>query len=365
MKVLVIKTVDYWRDGLTRVVLNLVQHFKNPDLVVDSVVIGEPTEEYRLAFEKRNGKVFVIKRSIKHPVRYVKTLTALIKKGRYDAVHAHGNSRTLALEMLAAKKAGCKIRIAHCHNTSCKHRIAHRLLSPFFFSTYTLGLACSSEAGKWLFGKKQFKIVNNAIDADKYRFNLKTRNNIRHNYRIEDGEIVLGQIGILSERKNPMFSLEILKKILDSAPEKRYRLLFIGDGELRDLVLKTAEDYGLSNNVIVTGYIDNVYDYLNAVDVALMPSLSEGLPLSAIEFQANGLNCILSDSISKEVDLSNSVSFLSLNNNSLWCERIFSFIRSFKTDRTKKSENNIISIRAKGYDIALEASKIEGLYFDL
>lgn len=357
MRVLVIKTAGLGYDGLTKVVLNLLNFFPKGNYVFDSVVIREPTKEYRDAFESKGGRVYILERSFRNLFKYLIELSALIKREKYDVVHAHGNSRTLCFEMMAAKMAGCKIRIAHCHNTSCTHKIAHYLLTPFFFSSYTVGFACSKQAGRWLFGHKAFKIVNNAIVLDRFRFSFEDRKKTKELFGFEDDCVVLGQVGSLTERKNPFFSLELLKRLLMKG--LNYKLVFVGDGMLRDRLEASARSLGLSESVFITGYVQNVNDFLNGLDVLLFPSVYEGFGIAALEAEANGLPVLCSENIPNDVKIAADVYFLNLNSISDW-ERLIPLLDLSK--RAEKSSEAINKLASNGYSLPNVCSELASFF---
>ena len=172
MKILMIKTAPVWNDGLTSVVEKMVRYVSSNAIKIDVVAVNEPSKQFKDIVEKRGGNIYIVQRHLSRPLHYVYELSRIIKRNQYDIVHAHGNSSTLALELLAAKIGGCGVRIAHSHNTSCKYIFLHRLLRPLFNAMYTTGFACSENAGKWLFGKRHFTIINNAIELNKFVFDL-------------------------------------------------------------------------------------------------------------------------------------------------------------------------------------------------
>ena len=356
MRVLIISANPFGRDGISNVVRNLFYAMDKRELHIDLVTINQPEDRFCQAIEEHGGKVYVLQRELKHPLRYMLELKALIKNGAYDLVHAHGSSATLAIEMTAAWLAGCKVRIAHGHSTSCKYMGVHRLLTPLFHLLCTHRLTCGAAAGKWLYGKKPFTVVNNGIDTAQFAFAEEARAQIRSQYCVADEEKLIGHVGFFSEGKNQSFIVEMMRHL-----NPAYKLLLIGEGRLRTTVEKKVSDLGLEERVIFAGVTDRVPDFLSACDLIVMPSLYEGLPLSLIEQQASGLQCIISDSITQEVDKTGNIVFLTLSEGAAyWAEAVRQL--ALPESREALSAQAVEKIKACGYDIYTEAEKLKSYY---
>ena len=361
MKILLINTVPTEKNGITNVMFNYLMGINTEGMQLDFLSINEPEQMYVTAVEKKRGKLYVLPR-LNGTLAYWKGLRRLIKTNKYDAVHVHGNSHTLAIEMSAAWTAGCKVRIVHSHNTTCKYVKVHKLLTIPFNMLYTHGLACGEEAGKWMFGKKPFTVMNNGVDTKKYAFRPSVREEIRKQNNW-DGCKVIGHVGSMIEAKNHKFILEVFKALYQR--NHSVRLLLIGDGPLRPEVEAEVAYQGLKSAVTMTGNINNVDEYLNAMDLVLMPSLYEGLPLTLIEQQANGLKCVVADTITCEADKTKSLTFLSLSAPvSDWADTILDILKDEKGDRLNRSHSNIKKIADCGYSIQEEARKLNAYYLN-
>ena len=169
---------------------------------------------------------------------------------------------------------------------------------------------CSIAAGESLFGKKykeKLILVRNGIDTAKFAFNDNIRNEIRGKYNISDKSLVVGFIGRLSNQKNPLKAISIFEKLEKCCDSK---LVIIGDGELKNDMLSRINNSTARDSILYLGFKDNVEQYMNMLDILLMPSVFEGLPLTAIEAQCNGLKCVLSASITRETDITNNCYFI-------------------------------------------------------
>lgn len=358
MKILIINTVPTSRSGITNVIFNYFTSIRRNNIIMDYSSLNNPENYYSDIVEKAGGKVFVLPSRTKNIFSYSYRLFQLIKQEKYDIVHIHGNSHTVSIELGAASMAGCRIRMVHAHTTTCKYAMAHKLLSPIFNFLCTHRLACGKAAGHFMFGNRPFVVVNNGVDTEKFAFCLDKRADLRKDLGWGDNRVI-GHVGYFKEVKNQNFIVDIFNELY--IHDNKYRLILIGDGPLRGQVEKKVLDLGLSDFVRFTGNINNVNEYLNAIDLIVMPSLFEGLPLSLIEQQANGLQCVVSDTVTKEVDKTGNLLFLQLSLTAKeWANKIVSF--HDKLSRDERSKRAIESICKSGYSIQVEAGKLENYY---
>lgn len=362
MKVLIINTNQTDKNGVTNVIFNYLQSIKTSSIQMDVLAINKPSQSYKEIVNKFGGRLYIIERSAKSIIFYWFKLASLILNNRYDIVHIHGNSHTLVLELSAAWIAGCKHRIVHSHNTQCEHNLIHKIMTPLFNMLTTNRLACGEDAGKWMFGSKAFLVLKNGIKTNKFAFNPTMRLKIRNLFGWTEDDIVLGHVGYFYPVKNHKHILQVFKRL--HSKNQNYKLLLIGDGPLKNDFEKELKDEGFGNDVVFTGNINNVADYLNAMDIILMPSIFEGLPLTLVEQQANGLPCVVSNNISTEVNITGNVKFLDLNSSiNIWIDEINTDIN--KPNRAKMSEEAIKHIKLNGYDVDIEALSLVKYYSNL
>ena len=355
-KVLIVITTTFVpTGGLTSVMMNYYRNIDKAGLRIDfsstNVAHKVLTDELIL-----NGSKYVKLPNRKHFLQY---FIALVKVFRsYDVAHVNGNSATAAIELLAARIAGVKVRIAHNHTTKTEHLFVHRLLLPFFRKSYTVGLACSEQAGNWLFGKGNFSVLNNAIDVDKYRYNEESRNRLRKELGISKNAFVIGHVGKYNTPKNHFKLIEVFydyQKTHDNA-----FLLCVGYGPLKCQLENRIVELGIENKVILTGERTDIPELLSAMDFFVFPSIWEGLGLAVIEAQASGLPCLLSDHVPQDVYLSDHVESLSLEQKAcVWSEKIdeMSIIERFL-----QSDLNVEYISKGGYNISVEANNLLKFY---
>ena len=358
MRILMINTVPMERNGITNVICNIIENIDHGDIIIDCVAINSPDSRYKNLLEIYGGEIYVIPNRLSKPHIYVKKLAELIRQNKYDAVHAHGNSHTLALEMMAAKMAGCPFRIAHSHNTTCKYKFVDKIMTPLFELLCTDRIACGIEAGKWLFGKKEFWVLNNGIDIEKFRFNHEARESIRRNYHSDDDTLLIGHVGEFNDFKNQEFLVSIFAEIIK---KRKACLLLVGIGPRQEIIRNKVNELEINKNVIFVGVVDNVNDYLSAIDIIVMPSLHEGLPLTLVEEQASGLVCYVSDCITSEVNITGNVYFIPINiGEKEWADAIIG--KCDECDRDYVSDKAIGLICKEGYSIKNEVAKLQCYY---
>ena len=213
-------------------------------------------------------------------------------------------------------------------------------------------LACSQEAGEWLFGSKQdFRIINNAIDCDRFQFENATRSCVRKDLQFED-KLVIGHVGRFEDQKNHFRMLKIFKAILDK--RQSYVLVLIGTGSLQEQCIELASKLGISNHIAFLGSRSDVPELMQAFDLFLLPSIYEGFPFVLVEAQASGLTSIASTNVPSECNVTGNVHFVDLaKNDSEWAEYILKCQNS-EHDRSKYAG----IMKKMGYDINQNAKML-------
>ena len=216
-------------------------------------------------------------------------------------------------------------------------------------------VACGEKAGIRLFGarayRKKGKLILNGIDIRAFRYDEDARNRIRREYHLEDS-FVIGHVGHLAEVKNQAWLLERMPRILEQRPGAK--LLLLGEGPDRPMLEAKITALGLEDAVIMTGNVMNVPDYLSAMDVFAFPSLYEGMPLSIVEVQANGLPCVLSTGVPRDVYLTDLIQPLPLDAPEEWVQAI---CRSRRGDPLRYQQ-----LLQSGFDVSAAMGKIYEIY---
>ncbi|MCI7503574.1 MAG: glycosyltransferase family 1 protein [Clostridium sp.] len=357
MKVLVINTVRFKLNGISAVIKNYYQAMDKKNLQMDFIAIDEPSAEYVCFFEENNLRCFVYHK--KNIISYFYKMMKLCRKEKYDIVHIHGNSANMAIELLAVALGGVKIRVAHSHNTATMHPLMHKVLWPIFSKLCTTRLACGEDAGKWLYRDKSFIVLNNGIQTKNYSFSAKKRNTIRKELALQEDEILLGHVGNFIEQKNHSFLIDIFSEI--HSVNQKSKLLLISDGMLMPIIKEKVHSLGLDDAVIFLGKTLKVSEYLQGMDLFLLPSLHEGLPVVLVEAQAAGLISVVSDRVAKEADLTKTSVYLPIDSVTPWT-KVIEELEYTERDREESSKKNIVLIKEKGYDIEQNADKLRQIY---
>jgi glycosyltransferase involved in cell wall biosynthesis len=360
IRLVFVVTVRFAQNGITSFVMNYYRRLDPALVKADFVVLNDPPTALKEEIQARGGKIFVLDMRNRRPLTYLRKLTRLIRENGYQIVHAHGNSRTLAVEMLAAKRGGAVVRIPHSHNTTCNQKVLHILLKGLFTRTYTHAFACGKEAGEWLFPGAPFTVVQNAVDTGAFAFSEESRRKARRELGVED-EPVFIHVGSFNEQKNHRFLLEVFAAI--SSREGKARLLLAGDGPLMAEMKRYAEALCVEDRVCFLGAVENPAPYLCAADGFLLPSLFEGLPFTLLEAQANGLRCLVSKRITGDAAVTPLLTFLPLEAGAdAWAQAALNLIKEVPASRLEDSKEACRALGTAGYDLVTAAKTLTELY---
>lgn len=325
--------------GIENFIMNVYRNIDRTKIQFDFL---DHTEENG-AFDKEiillGGRIFKLKKlSSKYFLSYQKDLKKFFKAhGGYKIIHSHLNLLS-AFTLKGAQKAGIKTRIAHSHtncllNTGLKKMI--KLYAKSQINKYaTVRFACSKEAALWQFGKSADKtlIIPNAVNLETFKFSAEKRVKMRKQLCIDENTFLFGHSGGFREVKNHRFLIDVFSAIKQK--NKNSKLLLIGGGELKAATEARAEAAGLSESVIFTGSVPNVFDYLCAMDAFIFPSVYEGLGISVIEAQVSGLPCFVSDKVPQEAQISGKYFTLSLTlPPQEWAKLILQTLQSLPAER--------------------------------
>lgn len=310
---------------------------------------------------KANGaRVFVLP-SPRHPVAYVRERERIFSAQGYRVVHAHINTLSV-LPLLAAKRAGIPVRICHSHSMAHPGEGARTLLKnmlrPLSKRYATKLLACGEMSGEWLYGKAavaqgRVEILRNAIDISRFAFSQDTREEARASFGLGNAP-VFGHIGRFSYQKNHPFLLDIFARIHAECPGALLLLAGEGDGEAE--ARAQAQALGIAEAVRFLGVRNDAQRLYAAMDVFLLPSFYEGLPVVGVEAQASGLPCLFSTHVTREASLGERVSFLPLGNADVWAKAALDSLSP--ADRARGAR----AVADAGFDICREAGRLEALY---
>lgn len=358
-KVLIINTIGMGFEGISSVIFNYLENMNKNDLDIH-IISFDGTRPEIISKIESIGTLHIFPERKHQLCNYLITLNKLLNQ-QFDIIHIHGNSGTMLFEVILAKLNKIQKILVHCHNTQTDHPLINKVLKkPMIYLSNNL-LACSNSAGKWLYDNHPYIVLNNAIDIKKFSFNEDKREKIRKIYKIKSNDVVIGHIGHFTKQKNHTFLIDIFNEFLKFGINAK--LLLVSDGPLYEDIKKKVYSLKISDNVIFTGRRDDIQDIYNAMDIFVIPSLWEGLPLVMLEAQANGLQVLASDVISKEVKCTDNVKFISLNDSpEVWAKYLFEMIQNNNVCLRNQSVNEII--KENGFDIELEADKLKSIYLN-
>lgn len=349
------------REGISTVIYDYFSRFNKDLFEIHIVVDGEYNTDLIDLFRESGIIVDFLHSRKKELKKYIADLDKLFKSKKFDVLYANGSSALMAIELTVAAINGCRIRVVHSHNTTCDYKKIDRVLRPYFYFLCTDAFACGQEAGKWLFGKRNFTIIRNGRDISKYSFDEVKRRKVRQQMKVSDDCLLVGHVGNFNQQKNHHFVLEVFKEIIGL--KENAKLYLIGSGVLLDEIKQLASEMGISDKVVFTGSISNVDEMLQAMDVMFLPSLHEGLPLVVVEWQIAGLPCLISDNVTRECAFTNLVQFKSLDSSSIeWAKDV---IGLSKMNRRKEAIEAYGKALESGYDINRSVAELQQLFLDL
>ncbi len=356
-KVLIVTTTGLGYEGIAGVIFNYLKNMDLSEIKLD-FVLSRPTIDFvKEEIKKIDANLYLINNRTNNPFLYIKNLRKIIEKNHYDIVHVHGNSATMYFDIHAARLAGVPVRIAHTHSSSCKSRIVHEMLKPLLKRELTHAFACSDLAGKFVFNDN-FDIVYNGVDIEKFLYNSKVRAEYREKLGLTDN-FVLGHIGYFSDVKNHDFLIDVFNEVYKLNPKAR--LLLIGDGgNLKPIIQEKVKSFCLEKFVLFLGKRNDVNMLMQALDVFLLPSKYEGLPVSLVEAQCSGLHCFISDTITKDVEATDRLHYMSLKEScSVWANEILKFNDGYERRDVKDKIFN------SHFNIKNEARKLQEFYLEI
>lgn len=315
--------------GLTEVIFNIFRKIKD-EYEVTLIGYGEDkSNEIEERCKKLKWKFYRTPLVNKHPIDHWIFWKKFFNNHKFEIVYFNYSSSWNFLPVIFAKKAGTQIVVCHSHNSNYSHRFNNRILMLGLDTLNSIGrkifdkyadkkVATSKEAAAWMFGKKNLNNVYisiNGVDTRKFSFQKNCREYIREKYHLV-GKEVIGFVGVLQDRKNPLFALKVFYKI--KKRRKNSVMVMIGKGPLLSKIDDEIKRLNLNNSVIQIPYSSEVNKWYSAMDVLLFPSLHEGLPLVLIEAQISGLNIVSSKNISTLAYVNPNVKRVSLKDVNSW-----------------------------------------------
>lgn len=356
IKILYVNGGTMDRGGVSTFMMNVYEKMHSEKIQIDFLVhtLSKGVRDEDIL--NLGGKIFRVPARGRNPLKNYRQIKQIMLNGKYDVVHAHadaGNSTILSI----AKECNIPIRISHCHNTNYTNKsLLKRFLNDQFkkqIPRYATHLwACSEKAGEWLYGNHSFEVIPNAIDVQKFIYSPQLSKDLRKELNLEN-KFVIGHVGRFDYQKNHDFLLKVFAEVINEREDAH--LVLIGKGELEEVIKKQANQLGILDKISFLGESSNVNKLINVFDVGVFPSLFEGFGIAVLEMQVNGLPLVVSDTVPSEINLTDNIRFLSLDETvKYWCKTILD---------TKGRDNGAVDkIIAKGYNLSDMVNKLTKTY---
>ena len=332
------------------------------DFLCDTDSNAIPQEE----IEKMGGRVYKIA-PYQNIFKNMSQMKAICKKNNYRIMHSYNGTMNL-FSMFIGWQCGIPIRISESismAHSADKKTILKNILKPFSKMFATDFMANGEACGRWQFGDKAFNegkvlVFKTVINTDANKYDEELRNITRKKYGIEEN-IVVGHIGRLTEQKNTLFIIDVFNALVKKEPKAM--LLIIGDGNLKEDMLRRIDEYGIKDKVLYLGRREDIAQFYDAMDVFLLPSLYEGLPVVGIEAQAYGLPIVFSTEIPRESSVCDDIGyFFNLDMPiDAWADKTLEIAnKNIPMRKGRQSE-----IQEAGYDSKEEGKKLTEYYLRL
>lgn len=351
---------DMGRGGIETMLMNYYRHLNRNAVQMDFLVHRQKRAVYDDEIESLGGKIYQMPPLNPFGSEYLKKMNAFFCSHReYRIIHSHLDCMA-GVPLRIAKQHGVPVRIAHAHSSSQTKNIKYPLKVLFkhdISNQATQLFACGQVAGEWMFSGSPFTVMHNAIDSAMFLYNPDVREAVRKELFPHDSNaLVIGHVGSFWTPKNHLFLLDIFQEIHKQEPNSV--LLLVGTGGLMDAVREKAKNMRLQDYVYLVGDRKDVYRVMQAMDIFILPSLFEGLPVTMIEAQAAGLPCFISDKVPLECKITDLVTQIPLQASAAqWAEQIL-------TMRYIERRDTSSEIAAAGFDIVASAQWLQDFYLE-
>lgn len=354
------------RGGAETMIMNIYRCVDRTRLQFDFLCTSPEEQSYDHEIRQLGGHIIHVDAPAKvgHHRYLWQVRQALRASGPFRAVHAHTLFNT-GLIVALAKYTGIPVRVCHSHSTddivnaSLKGKLYHLAMRPLILHYATQLVACGRDAGQYLFGKHAYEtrdihILPNALDLSVYA--SLNREDVKKKYNKEfgfnDTDIILGHVASFQPLKNQSFLITLIQEL-----QENYKLILVGDGATRSEVERLVEAHHLNKKVIFTGMRTDIPELMTYFDVFLLPSFYEGIPVTVVEAQAAGTTCVVSDTVSSEVNLGlDLIQYVSLDQFDLW---IAAVTRAASVHNKAPFPERSRAFQAHNYDVQ---SNVHALY---
>ena len=317
--------------------------------------------------EAAGGKIYYISNRTKNPIKNINENRKLLKdlRNTHDTVYFNLSTLGWIEPIKIAISLGYRV-VTHSHNSrllvnDAKHRIIYRINKSRLSRFNVTRLSCSKKATEFMYTpKNDVQFIHNAVNIDAFKFDRNEQLQVRNEMKIPDKTKIIGFVGRLVDQKNVLFLPDILNSVVKHS-DVDVVIIVLGEGNLKKQLLEKVKQFNLQNYFLILGDHADINRYYQAMDVFILPSLFEGLPIVMIEAQVSGLPCIVSDVITSESNISGNVTFLPINDASIWGDIIVDKLNNKNTNRELMSEK----LKDSDFDIDHEALRLESILTDI
>lgn len=290
--------------GVERILYDYAARMR-PEVLCDFAITDHSEGILEAPLREQGSRIFRIPSYRAGLLSRIRRIRGILDTGKYDVVHDHSGYKAFA-SLYSARRSGVSCRIAHSHQAdvpeSFGERLRRLLVTRVTKHLATQLYACGVDAGRWMWGAKdvqrgRVQIMTNAIDWTNFQFSSTERESYRRRLDLEK-QYVIGNVARFSDQKNHEHLLRVFAALAREREDAS--LLLVGDGELMAPIKELVGTLGLADRVLFLGVRDDVASLLSAMDVFVLPSKFEGLPVVLLEVQANGLPVIVSDVVTEE-----------------------------------------------------------------
>lgn len=347
--------------GIETYILKVVNHINLNIFQIDFLVFNDTEPCFYKELLAKGCKFHFVTSRKKNYWKNRSEIKELYKKEKFDIIHCHLNSLSYITPCIEAYKLKIPI-ITHSHNAAIiGSRISKILHDINFFRLKKLSvnrIAVSDLAGKWMFGNRDFLVLNNGIDTDRFLFSEDARRAIREEFSLDENAEVFINVGAFRPQKNHVFIVKLFAEYLKK--NSNAILFLVGEGRLKDEIISQVKLLGIEKSVFFLGLRKDIPQLLSASDKLLFPSIYEGFPIALIEAECSGLQCIISNSITKQAAINDLCESVSLDDPiEKW------LIAMGKKVSTENRKNASCLIKNKGLDVNSEIKRLSDLYTHL
>ncbi len=352
------------RGGAETMVMNLFRNIDRDSVVFDFVKHSHGKDAYEDEITALGGKIYEAPRyKVYNHLSYKKWWKRFFSEHpEYKIIHGHYFNFS-SVYFKIAKKFN-RITVGHSHSTEIpKEAVTNKIINKvtcYYISKIEKHsdycLACSSKAGSWMFPNKKYDLLKNAIAVDKFRYERDVATQVREEFKLEDS-FVVGTVSRFNIEKNPWGLLDIFYRIHAKSPESK--MLWVGEGPYKEEIISKAKEYGIYDSILFLGERSDVNRLLQCMDVFLLPSFYEGLPVVLVEAQAAGVCCCCSDAVTAEADVTSLCHFLPLEDYDKWVDVITALKPGYEHQDTYEQ------IKSAGYEITSTAEWLKDFYLKI